>query len=168
MSLPHPLLTTLWEQWTAMRGDRPAPRRQDFRVERLTAQLVRRTMLLTVDDVPGGGPEFACRIVGGAIEDDFVQLQSGRMLDSDDNPLPREVMGELRDLCSDLRPRSYQGIVSGPLRRQMTMAMLALPLLSPDGARVDSLLVGMVTEPLRRPSYGPLPATRAVPLLSGS
>lgn len=155
MTNQHPLLSTLLEHWDGLRAGRRAPQRQDLRPDRLTASLIRRLVLMSVEDGGAAGPDFTCHIVGGAIQDSFSQFRSGQYLVAGEGPVSRATLAELQELCFDLRPRSYASTMSTHRLDALQVWMLALPLLGAgDDRRAGSVLMGVVAEPLRQSGAG--------------
>lgn len=140
--------------WDSIRGQRPAPRREDFDptdIPRLLANVV----LL---DVVDGGSDFRFRVIGEAVRCASFGNHTGKLLGSlphitQDGPL----LGTLRSAVTSRVPVHSPVPYEGPRKEIVLRDHLVLPFVGDDDAVSHLLLVIDLIDKRARP-----PARRAV------
>lgn len=124
--------------WNAIRGQRPAPRREDFDPADIPQFLANVVLLEVVD----GGSDFRFRVVGEAVRRASFGNHTGSLLTTlphiaQDGPL----LEALRDAVSSRAPVRNPVPYEGPRKEIVLSDHLALPFVGEDGEVSHLLLV---------------------------
>lgn len=126
-----------FEYWERLRGDQPAPRRDQFDPIDIPALLPDIIFLEVVD----GGRDFRFRVIGQEVRRHFFENYTNRLMSSLPHVEPEgQLFTKLRSVVSGQQPKRLPVDYVGPLKDIRKQDEIVLPLVDMAGA-VSHLLI---------------------------